>query len=190
MKSIFLFSSRLRVYITEFPPVALLIVSIIFNNKAENLLKLYPLIIVLSALVIFIGIYFFRGVLIKKEEVRAVGFFSTREKAVIKKERALVITVLPKKKLRIELFGDGKDGLNTYTWLKEEEQREINLFRAKGIGKAKKAKKILSFFNINDEHIQKAFEGDKFSVEYEKLIFSSSIRDESRVLRIYFKETV
>ena len=64
MKGIAFFSSRLWVYLTELPVILLLVVAVRNNDAADNVGKLYPLIILLGAVIVFIAIYFFRGVII------------------------------------------------------------------------------------------------------------------------------
>ena len=56
MRGIAFFSSRLWVYLTELPIILLLVVAVRNNAAADNVGKLYPLIILLGAAIVFIAI--------------------------------------------------------------------------------------------------------------------------------------
>jgi len=188
MKRIFLFCTKYYLYLIELPLILLLILAIIFNGRADGLLKLYPLIITLSLAIIFIFLYFFRGIIIKYDEIKDVGLFSKRDRVVINKEKTLIITMLPHKKLRIELFGvDGKAALD---WLKDEEPKEIYLYRGKAIGGKNSAKKIMKFFDIDEEDRELIIDNDNFSKSYEFVSVSSATVDSKREIRIKIDETV
>lgn len=189
MKSLFLFSTRFRYFLTEIPPVLLLIISIKYNFSVDSLMKLYPLIIVLSGIIIFIGLYFFRGIKINFEEVRSIGLFSSRESSVINAGKTLHISILPKRKIQVELYGENED-YETYAWLKNDDNSEINLFRAKSLGSYGTVRKILSYFGAEHEDIEKAITADTFSADYEKINVSTEITDNKKTFKIYFKETV
>lgn len=190
MKSIFIFASRLRVYLTEIPPAVLFTLAIIYNDRADELMKLYPLIVVLGALMLFIGVYFFRAVLITGEEVRCVGRFSSRDKVLIKKDRTLVITLLKRKRLRIEVFGIPDGSCDGFAWLESEEPTEINLFRAKANGGRGTAKKILRYFDTPESDIEKIIGTADFSANYENTAVTTDVENESQRIKIFFKETV
>ncbi len=189
MKFLLFLSTRLKVFLTEIPPIILLMVSIIYNGALDTPFKLYPLMVTLCALIIFIPIYFLRGVFISYEEVRCVGFFSSKEKAIIKEDRMLAFTLLPKRKVRIELFSKNDDGDASYTWLQNEESVFINVFRARVNGKVGVIKKALRYFEIDEETIASALEKDDFSAELEKVNVMTEIENESKKVIIYFKET-
>lgn len=190
MKFLIFLSTRLRVFLTEVPPIILLTVAICYNDAVDTPFKLYPLMVVLSALIIFIPIYFLRGVLISYEEVRCVGWFSRREKAIIKEDRTLVLTILKKRRVRIELFGKNDDGESSYAWLANETPVDINLYRSKVNGSLGVAKRILRYFEADDETIEKALQSDDFSAELEKIKVMTEIENESKKIAIYFKETL
>lgn len=189
MKSVCLFCTKIRYFLTEIPPLLLLAIAIKYNSGVESTMKLYPLIIVMSGVVVFIALYFFRAVKINNEEIKAIGLFSSREKAVINKDKTLHITVLPKNKIRVELFGDN-DNFDTYAWLKNEETTEINLFRAKANGNEKTVHRILSYFGAEKDDIQKVFSTDGFSIDYEKIAITSEITENIKIIKVYFKETI
>ena len=188
MKRIFLLSTRLYIFLIELPLVFLLTLAIIFNGRADGLLKLYPLIVTLSLAIIFIFLYFFRGIKIKYDEIKDVGLFSKRDKVVLNKDKTLIITVLQHKKLKIELFGfDGKAGLD---WLKDEEPKEIYLYRGKAIGGKSTPERILRFFEVSEEDLEKILIAERFSNKYQYVSVESSVKNEMREIRIRFEETM
>ncbi len=190
MKSVFLFSTRLRVFLIELPPILLLIPSIFFNRHVDTLMKLYPLIISMSLLIIFIAIYFFRGMIINNEEVRCIGLFSSKEQAAIKKGRHLLITIIKKGRLRIELYGENTDGDSNYAWLKNEKPSEINLFRCKVNGRLGTVHRILRYFEAESDTADSLLNKDSYTEELENVIVSSYIREEGKTFKIFFKETI
>jgi len=174
----------------ELPPIALLIPAIIYNGTSDGLMKLYPLIIALSATVIFLALYIYKAVSISFEEIRCVGVFSSKEKAVIKQDRALVITLLKKNRIRLELFGKNNDGETSYAWLKDDEPCEINLFREKINGSAKRAKKILRYFGVEEEQIEGIFDKNDAEFITEDINLSSVTKDGLKSIKIYFNKTL
>ena len=190
MKFLFFISTRLKVFLTEIPPIILFWIAIIYNSAVDSPFKLYPLMVILCALIIFIPVYFLRGVFISYEEIRCVGFFSSKERAVIKEERMLVLTPLPKRKVRIELFSKNDDGDASYAWLANEEAVFVNVFRAKVNGKNGVVKKVLRFFETDEDIIAKALEKDDFSAELEKTNISTDIQNDEKQIILYFKETL
>ena len=190
MKFLFFLSTRLRVFLTEIPPIILLMVAIIYNSAVDSPFKLYPLMVVLCALIFFIPIYFLRGVFISYEEVRCVGFFSSKEKAIIKEGRMLVLTQLSKKKVRIELFSKNNDGEASYAWLADEESVFVNVFRARVNGKEGVIKRTLRYFEIEEDVIADALEKEDFSVELDKVKVMTDVENESKKVIVYFKETL
>lgn len=186
MKNIFLFSTRFRVFLTEIPLVFLLIISIVHNDNVDVLAKLYPLIIATSLLIVFIPFFFIRGVKISYDEVRTVGFFSTKEHCIINDSNTLRFTLLPKNRIKIELFGNSGDVV-TYEWLKDEEARDINLFRARANGKESTLIRILRYFDIPDEDIENALNNNDFQSEYEEIEFSVKTENEVKEYSVKFK---
>ena len=176
-------------FLTELPAIFFLVLAILFNDDSEELMKLYPLIVLLSAIIIFIFIYLFRGVIIRYDEVRTIGIFSSREQLVLNKDKTLVLTLQPKNFIVVEVFGEGKN-FETYAWLKSEDAREINLFRAKAYGNENSLKAVLRQFDVDDDIIDVLVEKDGERVELEKLILSSNTVHDGKSIRIFFKETI
>ena len=190
MKFLFFLSTKLKVFLTEIPPIILLMVAIAYNGAVDSPFKLYPLMVILCALILFIPVYFLRGVLISYEEVRCVGFFSSKEKAIIKEDRTLVLTVLPKRKVRIELFAKNDDGESSYAWLANEASVFVNVFRARVNGKEGIVRRTLRYFEIDEDVISDAIENDNFSAELEKVKVMTDIENESKKVIVYFKQTL
>lgn len=176
--------------ISEILPVFLLIPAIAYNNRVNSVMRLYPLIFALSALIIFMVIYFFRGIVLSAEEIRCVGLFSSKDKAMIKKDRVLVISIMPRHRVRLEVFGSNDDTTENYAWLKQEAPTMINLYRARANGSASVAKRIMKYFEVDEADITAALSSESFSSEYEKISLSSSIYEDARRIEITFKETL
>lgn len=190
MKKLFFLSTRYRALISEILPVFLLIPAIAYNNRVNTVMRLYPLIFALSALIIFMFIYFFRGILLSADEIRCVGLFSSKDKAMIKKDRVLVVSIMKKHRVSLEIFGTNDDTTETYAWLKKEEPTMINLYRARANGSASVAKRIMKYFDVEEADIAAALSNESFSAEYDKISLNSSVSEESRRIAITFKETI
>ena len=190
MKKLFFISTKLGIYWIEIPPIILLIPTIIYNNAVDTVFKLYPLMCALSALIVFFALYFFKAVSISYEEIRSIALFSSRDKATIKEDRSLVITLLKKKRIKVELFGKNDDGEQAYAWLRNEEPSEINLFRAKINGGARQVKKILRYFKTDEDKIDEIITNEGALFSSDEIDVSSGLKDGFREIKIYFKKTV
>jgi hypothetical protein len=146
--------------------------------------------IMLCALIVFIPIYFFSGIIISNEEVKCIGAFSSKDNATVKKERTLVITVLKKRRLLVELYGKNDDGENAYPWLRNEKSTEINLFRAKANGTSRTLCKILKYFGADVADIERLLTSDSFKADYNKITVISEISSGAKKVKIFFKETI
>ena len=87
MKKIFIFGTKLRMFLCELPLIFIMAVSIYFNPDMKTPGKLYPLIIAMAAGIIFMFIYLFRGVSISGEKIKSVGLFSSRDSIVVEKNK-------------------------------------------------------------------------------------------------------
>lgn len=190
MRSLILFCSKLRLYLTEIPPILLLIVAIKFNNKLETFLKLYPLIILMSAAIIFIAVYFARFIVIKNEEIKTAGFFASREKVLIAKGKTIAITILEKRRIRVDVLELNSDS-SVYAWLKSEAPREVRMFSEKANGNIGTVRKIIEFYGVERDEASLAIENDEYAFEDENLKLSSlKTTDGEKQIRIFFKETI
>lgn len=190
MKSIYLFSTKLWVYLTELPLIILLLLAISYNDSVKGLVKLYPLQILLVLGMIFILIYFFRIVRINAEEIRCIGWFSSRDSIIVKKDRRLKITLMKRGMIMLELFGIGESP--ELDWVDPEEYKnsEINLFRTKAVGSRRTLEKILSYFSIEKSDFDKILSEKDFSKEYEYISLSSVDTENGRAVSLKFKETI
>ena len=188
MKSIFLFCTKLRFYLTELPVIILLAIALRCNESSTEPLKLYPLITVLSLAIVFIAVYFFRAITLTHEEIRYHGLFSSKDSALITKDKTLRITVLGKRRLRLELFGDAGES-PAFEWMRQEDvvHREICLFRGKAIGGMGTVSRILRNFGMESELDPTAL-GVLF--EDDDVIISSEGSDSAGCYGIKFKRTI
>ena len=187
MKRIFLNTTRYDVYATEIPLIFFFVISIINNNKADHIMKLYPLIIVLSALIIFIPIYFMRWIKISFDEIRCIGAFSGKDHVIISSNNRLALSVTEDKRTKVELFGNTKDAI-VYDWARNDAPSEINLFRKKAIGGEKTLKRILKAFEISSADVEAAFSSDAYEKDYPLFSFKASTVGEKKEYSIIFKE--
>ena len=188
MKKVFLFCTELWLYLTEIPPILLLWILISYNDKVDSPLGLYPLIFFTSFVIIGIFLYFFRIISLSCEELRALGPFSSRDSAVVNKDKTIVLTIRPNGKIRVVLLGDG--GVSEYAWAKDEKSKEIALFRESAIGGDRAAKRVLKGFSIKKEEIDKLFSTDTYEKDYDFFVLSSSLSEKTREIKIHFTETI
>ena len=189
-KSLFLPSNFLRPFLVATPQAALLAGAIIMNGTVDTLLKLYPLIIVCILGIIFTFIYFFKAIIISKDEIKYIGPFSSRDRAVINKGKTLIITVKPKGKLAIELFGN--DGVNaSLDWLKSEATvRDVYLFRGKALGGVSTLKSVLAFFGLSSSDATALLESESLALDLDDYTVTAKAEEDCREIRIRFKKTL
>ena len=190
MKSIFLFGTRLRMFICEIPAIFLLCVSIYFNDSVDTSLKLYPLIVVLCGAIIFMLVFLMRGISISFEGVRSVGLFSSRDSVMIKKGRKLVITLKRRKKMYVEVYG--VDDAPGFDWMRKDdvEPREANLYRDRTVGGRRQILRVLSYFGIERDLGDKIVASDTYTDTYEYFDLSKSRTEGVDTYTFTFTETV
>lgn len=191
MKFVFLFCTKLRVYLTELPVILLLAIAIHYNDGSDELFKLYPLQIFLGLVILFILVYFFRAITITYDEIRYHGLFSSRDSAVINKDKTLIITMKPARRLTVELFGnDGK--LPALDWLKDSEAPPVDifLFRGKAVGGKRTVSSVLKYFGVPAEDISEVFSKDGYTREYDDVILDVEKKEDICIFKIKMKETV
>lgn len=178
MKSLYMLSTKLRVCLIELPLLVILSFAIHYNDKSEDLLKFYPLIAVLSLGIIFIIVYFFRGVSLSHEEIRTFGPFAARDSAILKKDKVLVITLRPGRKINLSVWGN--DGTPAFDWQTEEEASEgiLRQFSAKVIGGKRLTKKILKFFTVSPEALSALVENEGESYENDCVLVTTERKNE------------
>ena len=189
MKKKYLFCTKIWFYLTEIPLLFFLYVACYHNFTSENPWQFIPLILILSAVILFIGIYFFRMISLSYEMIRHHGLFSPRDSAIINKDKTLIITLKRRAYLGISLYGnDGKPPL--FDGLRDEGSIDIYLFRGRAVGGKRTVKSILKYFGISDADIEAAFDTEKYSSETDDVLFTVSHIEDIREFRLKFKRTL
>ena len=177
-------------YLTELPLLFLLIVAICYNGQATGFVRLYPLIIALVLGMIFIFIYLFRLISVSTEEIRSIGPFSTRDRAIINEGKTLILTVRKHGKLKMELFGnDGTPPMLDWAQSEEHEIMDIFLFRGKAVGGKRTVARVLRYFDVPADEAAQATE-DGFKKEYDAFEVSTERREDITEVRIRFTKTI
>lgn len=193
MKKSYIFCTGPLSFLCELPLIFLLVLSIYFNDSADGLLKLYPLIITTAAAIVFIFVFFFRLVVISPEEVKIIGRFTSRSCAVIKKGRTLTLTQYEPHRLKVELFDDGTHAPEL-EFLKSDpsyKPQGLNLFRE--ISKSASETtllRVLKGFDINENDLNKIKSCDTYSCKYPAFKLSSERTEESVRVSIEFTKTI
>ena len=144
---------------------------------------------IIFATMVFIGIYFFRYITVSFDEVRYHGLFSSRDSAMINKDKTLIITMKPHYKLGIHLWGnDGRPPL--YDALRGEGSIDIYLFRGKTVGGRRTVRRVLRYFEIPEMDIAKILTEEKHSVSTVDIDLTSEHLEDIREIRLKFKRTV
>ncbi len=192
MKATYIFASRLRAFWVLLPMAAILIISICFNNDADGLVKLYPLILFSIGGIIFTFVYLFRFISVSYSEIKYIGRFTSRDSATVNEGKTLVIDLLEKNRVSIQLWGN--EGYNPeIKWLTNEtgEVDDICLFRGKAYGNKNIAVKLLTYFGVPDtSDIERILKEDGFTKSYENVTVTSLTELEHRQIRIKFDKTV
>ncbi len=190
MKKTFLFCTKPIFFLTEIPPLVLLIIAISQNNQADGFLKLYPLIAVLCICITMIFLYYFRLISISFEEIQTVGVFSSRDHAIIDKGKTLTAIIKPNGYVKIEL--SEKVANSSFSWSRDNELplTDMNLYRERAIGGKGAVVRILKYFSVSREDQNNVFTEKKFEKVYENFILTSSLEDGERHISIEFTQTV
>ncbi len=188
MKKIYLSAISLKMLLTELPLIILLTLSIIFNNSAPAPFRLYPMIIIISAAIIFILIYLFRVVVISREEIKIIGPYSSRDKVIINKGKTLILTLKKRGGLTVSLFGS--EGRPALDWAAGDDfvPMEITLFKERTYAGRSGVKKILRYFDVPlAEEIANGKDG---SFEYKDYTVNAVTEDGKRTIEIKFTNTI
>ena len=190
MKKTFLFCTKPLFFLTEIPPVFLLIIAILQNSQADGILKLYPLIAVLSIAIIVIFLYFFRLISISNEEIQSVGIFSSRDHAIIDKDKTLTAIIKNNGYIKIEL--SEKTANSSFSWNKDNNQplTDVNLYRERAVGGRGAVLKILKHFGVEKEDRKLIFENTEFSKSYESFNLIGFFENDERNIKIEFTQTI
>ena len=178
-------------YLTELPLIVLLVLTVRLNEHVTTPGKLYPLMITLILGILFIFVYLFRLVRISNEEVRSIGRFSSRDSAILNEGKTLILTVMPKSRLHVAVFGnDGTPPALDWAQGDEYEIPDIFLYREKAVGGAHTAIKILKYFDIPESDAEDILKSDSFYREYDTTTVSEERRNELIEIKIKFTKTI
>ena len=189
MKKKYLFCTKIWFYLTEIPLMFILYITSYYNFNSDKPWQFLPIMLITLAVIIYIGIYFFRMISVSYSEIRYHGLFSSHDSAIINKDKTLIIEMRKKGKLGVYLYGnDGTPAL--FDGLKGEKYVDIYLFRGKAIGGKRAVKGILSYFEICDNDISAVFNEDIYTKEYDTLTLSAEKKEDIREIRIKFNKTL
>jgi hypothetical protein len=189
-KAVYLFCTKLWLYLTEIPAIALLVFAICYNDTSKEPMGLYPLIIASAAAAVFIFVYLFRFISIDNDEIRYHGIFTSRDKDFIKAERTLVVTLKPFNNMKLELYGDAGE-IPPFDWMKPEDvqYRDVCYFTGRAIGGKNAARRIASYFTVPNGELEGILTHG-YTFENETVKVTTEKKNEVTELRIYFKITI
>lgn len=190
MKGIFLFCTKLKYYFIELPLMIMLTVAIHYNGNYTGLFKFYPLIVLLSLGIIFIAVYFFRGIYISSDEIRDIGIFSRRERELIKKDGILVITLRGRGKMNIDLWAYSEEP--AFDWMKNKGDytKNVRVYHGVCIAGKSRAVRILSLFGLDGNLSREFTERDGARFDNQKILVTTEKKHDTFEIRIKFLETV
>ena len=190
-KRLSLFCTEWYMYLCELPVIYLLHLCIKYNDNVDVPVKLYPLIIALICGAVFMFIYLYRVIDISYAEIKAIGPFSSKEKALVNEGKTLTLTLLKRGRIRVELSGICEQP-PALDWAKNEdyENVEINLFRDRAVGGKSAIKRALAFFDVPNSDIDAALTREKFENRYKFIDLYVENRDDIREIKIKFTKTV
>ena len=191
-KRIFLPMARPWVFLFELPLIALLALAISFHDRVGGLLKLFPLEILVGGAILFLPLYFVRLLSLSTEEVRTLGLFTERDRALLNEGRTLVLTLGKSGKLRVEVYGKTGDE-PPFAWQKQSKDyraTDFCMLRARAYGTHRSVGRILGFYGVPAEEIAAAAI-DGFSKEYEQITVRSAAKESGEIeVRIRFDATI
>ena len=192
MKKIYAFSTRLRVYWVLVPFIFLLVISIIHNESTGGAMKLYPLISLCSLGIIFTLVFLFRMVEISYSEIRHIGIFSQRDRVIITEGKKIILRRLAGGMVLIQLVGNNGRHAEL-DWLKNSNEpvRDIVMFSAKTAGGSLIMRRILKYFDADEECLNTVGEDDaSFERDYENTRIERCAFDDTYQYVIYIKKTI
>ena len=189
MKKKHLFCTKIWFYLTEIPLALLLFVACYYNFTSDNPWQFIPLIVILLGVMVFIAIYFFRIITVSYQEIRYHGLFSSRDSAIINKDKTLILTMRSRGHIGISLYGnDGRPPM--FDGLRDEASIDIFLFRGKAVGGKRAIRSVLRYFEIKEEDIDLGFQKEAHEFENDELLMRAELKEDVREFRIKFKRTL
>ena len=187
MKKLLVFPNTVfRPVLVSIPLLFIFVSAIRMNDTVKAAGKLYPLIIFSGLAVIFTFVFFFRPVILAHDEIKSIGPFSTRDKAIINMGKTLILTERGSGLISIDLFGN--DGTNAdLDWLKEESVlHDTYLFKSKVVGGVHTMKRILLFFGADEALTDEIITADAIERETYGMQIATSKIEENKEIRIKF----
>ena len=180
MKSIYLFTTKVRMYWVLLPMALLLTLAIIYNPYAPRWYKLYPLMALSVAGMIFVFIFYFRLIRLNFTEIKDIGRFSPRDSALINEGKVLVLRDVGHGKLRVYLYG--ADGLPELDWMRDQttDPSVICMYRGRAVGGRRTVARVLRYFGVYASDIDGILHTDGFRAEYDCVRVSTRIGDGER----------
>ena len=189
-KSLYFPRTVLRPIFISIPPIIVLIASILLNDLVKSPLKLYPLIIFSGLVIAFTFVFFFRVVVLTKEEIKMIGPFSSKDSSIINEGKTLIITRRSIGRISIDLYGN--TGVNAdLDWLRDVHTvRDIYLFKSNVVGGTNAIKHILLFFGVSEVDVDTLLSSNEAYNEYPDYTISVSSPEEKQEIRIKFTNTI
>ena len=189
MKKTYLFCTKWWHFLSEIPPLFIFALSIYYNDIADGVMKLYPLMIFSGGLSVFIFLYFFRVVSMSLCEVRTIGPFSTRELLMLNEGKTIIISRLPKGRLLVEI--EGKSELPAFSWAKggEYDEWNINLFRQRAVGGKADVKRLLRSIGVDRDDVNLILNNSNFAKEYDGFVINGTNSKTEHSVKIKLTKT-
>ena len=191
MKKTYVYSTPLWLYFTELPIMLIMTLAIVHNPTATGWAKLYPLIFLCGAAIIFINIFLFRAVRFSMAEVRDIGLFSNRDDAALRAGAS--IRLVPTKFGRVRVYVYGDSGLPELDWMRDQTTNpdEICMFRSRVEGGERGIRRVLSYFGVGSDDIKRIIDEVGFHGEYEECdVDTLTDVNERKEYRITLKRTL
>ena len=190
MKKTFLFCTRPIFFLTELAPVTVLILAICYNGNVEGIFKLYPLIAVMCICITLIFLYFFRLISISTEEIQTIGLFSSKDYALIDKDKTLTLIIKKNGTIKVEL--SEKTANSSFSWNKDNSLplTDMNIYRDRAIGGTAAATRVLKYFSVPKDDYNGIFLNEIFEKEYENFNLNCFSENEQRHIKIEFTQTI
>ena len=190
MKFTGFFCTRLYMFLSELPVIIFLWLAIANNDKVDLSVKLYPLQAVLIGIGIFIILFLFRMITVSNKEIRMHGLFSSKDRAIINKGKTLTVTLLPRRRIRFELFG--AEEKPPFEWMKSVDYipSAVRVFRATAIGGRLSARRLVSFFGADKQTLHDMLSQEEFTCELDGITLLSRITDGERKIDLKFNKTI
>ena len=191
MKKLLISSTHPLMLLSTLPLFVLLALAIAFNGYSDSVVKLYPLIIVSASAIVFIFIYLLRVIVITTDEIKIVGLFSSKDRAIINKDKTLIISQRKSKRLKIILYGN--DGRRpSLDWASKDDFTpvNINLFKEIGYGGNATIRRVFRYFEIDESIIDNIILKEEFSADLPLYKISKTTTDKKFEYRITFLETI